>query len=178
MNIVEKSRQVFLLSIVIALAGCAGSPAAKTTLAALEPTPLTPVSGLETARPGAPAAAVNANGQSAVEGVVWHLQAVPIATTYNEPSRYEAYLKFNASTHKLEGHTGCNAFVADYTVTDKGLEVRNFNAARNFCNDSVTFEAILIQSITESKLWEVHEKRLYLMDESDKELTVWSSGTP
>lgn len=129
---------------------------------------------------GAPVAAapVNAAAIPVAPGLppenrVWHLQALPIGMSYRGASQLDAFLKFDPAAHVLTGHTGCNGFEASYTMGPDAMSVSDFKAARNICYLGVTFESMLIQSISSAQQWTVADGTLTLKDGTGEPLSIW-----
>lgn len=175
----SQTRPVFRIGLLMAtaavLAACAGSPVAPVTQVAAGTPVATAVE--QKAEPAVlePVKAVRQPG--AIEGRPWFLINLPIALSAGGPHSREGYIRFNHVTEKLEGHTGCNPLKADYVLEGQKVRISNVTAGKVPCTDAVTFEALLIQSLSDAVTWEqLDDGRLLLKNDEGFPLAVFRPG--
>jgi len=175
----SQTRPVFRISLLMAtaavLAACAGSPVAPVTQGAAG----APVaSAVEQKAELAVLEPVKAARQpGAIEGRPWFLINLPIALSAGGPHSREGYIRFNHVSEKLEGHTGCNPLKADYVLEGQKVRISNVTAGKMPCTDAVTFEALLIQSLSDAVTWEqLDDGRLLLKNDEGFPLAVFRPG--
>lgn len=174
-----QTQPVFRTSLLMAaaalLAACAGSPVAPVNKNAAG-TPAT--TAIEPkAQPAVPEPAKAARQPGAIEGRPWFLINLPIALSAGGPHSREGYIRFNHLSEKLEGHTGCNPLKADYVLEGQKVRISNVTAGKMPCTDAVTFEALLIQSLSDAVIWEqLDDGRLVLKNDEGFPLAVFRPG--
>jgi heat shock protein HslJ len=159
----------------LALSGCA-TVNAPTAAAPVSP----PVSDAVTAPVAttasvAPAAAVNA---AALTGRNWVLRSLPFSIADRGAGLRVAFVRFQPETGRLEGNTGCNYIRASFQADAAALRIRDIQGSSLPCTDGVTFEAMFIHALAETRRWAVREGRLVLSDAEGGELAVFEAGTP
>lgn len=152
------------------LAACAGRPVATATgtTAAAEP-PAAVAASPETVRQEAPG-----RRPFPAENRTWRLISLPLAVSAVSAHSREGYIRFRSSDGGLEGHTGCNPLAATYEMGEDSIRIRNIRGGKMPCTDAVTFEAVLIQSLSEAVKWEIlPDGRLLLKTEADFPVAVF-----
>lgn len=164
-----------LMATAAVLAACAGSPIAPVTHGGAGAPVDTAVD--QKAEPAVLEPVKAARQPGVIEGRSWLLINLPIALSAGGPHSREGYIRFNHILEKLEGHTGCNPLKADYVLEGQKVRISNLKAGKMPCTDAVTFEALLIQSLSDAVTWEqLDDGRLVLKNDEGLPLAVFRPG--
>lgn len=164
-------------SLAVLLSGCAATPLATTPVGASVAT--TPNGGGLAASSSPPdAAKTDSIPQAAAVGFAvedrpWRLRNLPSSVTDRGGSLREAFVVLKSGTGRLEGNTGCNPIQGTYELKGAGLKIRNLEGALFSCADGVTFEALFIQSLSDTAEWRERDGALVLLSADGDPLAVF-----
>lgn len=159
----------------LALSGCAtvSTPTTPVVSPPVMDAVTTPVPSAASAAPTP--AAVNA---AALTGRNWVLRSLPFSIADRGAGLRVAFVRFQPETGRLEGNTGCNYIRASFQADASVLRIRDIQGSSLPCTDGVTFEAMFIHALAETRRWAVQEGRLVLSDAEGGELAFFEAGTP
>ncbi|HEX5359839.1 MAG TPA: META domain-containing protein [Fluviicoccus sp.] len=164
----------------LVLSGCAATPLATKADGASVATP----SGATLAESSSPLAArVESIPPAAVVGFAvedrpWRLRNLPSSVTDRGGSMREAFIVLKSGTGRLEGNTGCNPIQGAYELKGAGLKIRNLEGSLFSCADGVTFEALFIQSLSDTTEWRERDGALVLFNADGDPLAVFDPALP
>lgn len=120
-----------------------------------------------------PQVIVSQQNSYVLEDTMWQLTLLNRGVNSNK-IQDGAFLSLQSGTKRFKGSSGCNRLMGSYYVHEGILKLSDIASTKMFCpNGGIIQEALLIEALTDTRAWRIHDKNLHLLNEKGETVAVF-----
>lgn len=108
----------------------------------------------------------------------WRLVRLGDRPVNVSPGPREPHLRFESTSSRVQGATGCNTVAGGYTVDGETLTFQPLIATRMHCPDTMEIEQGLLKALGATRSWRIAKGRMELLGEQNQVLAQFEAIEP